>query len=262
MARAFDFLLLEARKGQWLRGGVYDLYVRDAINVHSSSYFMIKKSHTFSSKRKHLAASMLSQKIGYLKVQDFSRQSFFDSLPTQEFSAHRILRPHDELFVIRSGVVEIWHSNHDMLVGELEAGIIFGDMSLLGQTLLGCKAIVGSNGVAVAVIALEKVTDWIRQDGLTLFQELGPRLGLVETDHYRASFQTVESRVAGLLLEIAGAASSVEEYTHQDLGEQIGSYRESVTNAIQEMKINGFVEVGRMRITILDKRALRELSEL
>jgi CRP-like cAMP-binding protein len=205
---------------------------------------------------------MLAQKIGYLKVQDFSRLSFSDSLPTQEFSAHRILRPHDELFVIRKGIVEIWHSNHDMLVSTLEPNIIFGDMSLLGQTMLGCKAIAGSNGVTVAVIGIEKVTDWICQDGITLFQELGPRLGLLETDHYRASFQAAESRVAGLLLEIAGDTSSVEGYTHKDLGEQLGTYRETITNAIHELKMNGFVEVGRMRITILDKRALRELSEL
>ncbi len=223
---------------------------------------MTKERQTLSVKRKHLAASMLAQKIGYLKVQDFSRQSFFDSLPTQEFGSHRILRPHDELFVVRSGVVEIWHSGHDMLVSELKQGNVFGDMSLLGQTLLGCKAITGSQGVKVAVIDIEKVTDWIRQDAITLFQELGPRLGLVEADHYRASFQTIESRVAGLLLEIAGNTSSVEGHTHQDIGEQIGVYRESVTNAIHEMKMNGFVEVGRMRITILDKRALKELSEL
>jgi len=26
---AFDFLLLEARKGQWVRGGVYGFYVRE-----------------------------------------------------------------------------------------------------------------------------------------------------------------------------------------------------------------------------------------
>ncbi len=205
---------------------------------------------------------MLAQKIGYLKVQDFSRLSFFDSLPTQDYGSHRILRPNDELFVVREGIVEIWHSHHDMLVSELEPNTIFGDMSLLGQTMLSCKAIAGSNGVTVAVIDIQKVADWIRQDGITLFQELGPRLGLVETDHYRASFQTVESRVAGLLLETAGASSSVEGYTHQDLGEQIGTYRESVTNAIHELKMNGFVEVGRMKITILDKRALRELSEL
>ena len=223
--------------------------------------FMTREQHTFSVKRKLLVASMLAQKIGYLKVQDFS-QPFFESLPTQEFSPHKILRPHDELFVVRTGIVEIWHSHHDMLVSELEPGIIFGDMSLLGQTMLGCKAIAGSKGVTVAVLDMRKVADWIRHDPLALFQELGPRLGIAEADHYRASFQTIESRVAALLLEIAGDTSSVEGHTHQDIGEQIGTYRESVTNAIHELKINGFVEVGRMRITILDKRALRELSEL
>ena len=205
---------------------------------------------------------MLAHKIGYLKVQDFTRLSFFDSLPTQEFGSHRILRPHDELFIVREGIVEIWHSHHDMLVSELGPGIIFGDMSLLGQTMLGCKAIAGSKGATVAVIDIEKVTDWIRQDGITLFQELGPRLGLVETDHYRTTFQTIDSRLAGLLLELADATSTVKGYTHQALGEQIGAYRESVTNAIHEMKVNRFVEVGRMRITILDRRALKELSEL
>src|SRR6185503_2597678 len=108
----------------------------------------------------------LAQKIGYLKVQDFSRLSFFDPLPTQEFGAHKILRLQDELYVIKKGMVEIWHSHHDMLVSTLEPNIIFGDMSLLGQTMLGCKAIVGSNGVTVAVIDIEKTSDWIRQDGL------------------------------------------------------------------------------------------------
>ena len=222
---------------------------------------MAGKRRTFTSKRKKLAASMLAQKIGYLKVQDFADQSIFESLPTQEFGSHRVIRPRDELFVVRRGIVEIWHSHHDILVSELEAGILFGDMSLLGQTMLSCKAIAGSKGVTVAVMNVEKAAKWIEQQGLALFQELGPRLGFLETDHYRTTFQTVDSRVAGLLLELAGANSTVKGYTQEDLGEQIGAYRETITNAIHEMKANRFIEVGRKSITILDKRALRELSE-
>ena len=75
-------------------------------------------------------------------------------------------------------------------------------------------------------------------------------------------FQTVESRLAALLLEMAGATNSIKGYTHKDLGKQIGTYRETVTNTLHEMKVNGFIEIGRARVTILDKRALRELSEL
>jgi len=111
--------------------------------MYSLYFFMTGERQTFTLKRKQLAASMLAQKIGYLKVQDFTRLSFFDFLPTQEFGPHRVLRPNDEMFVVKAGIVEIWHSHHDMLVSELAAGSIFGDMSLLGQTMLGCKAIVG-----------------------------------------------------------------------------------------------------------------------
>ena len=46
--------------------------------------------------------------------------------------------------------------------------------------MLGCKAIAGSDGVAVAVIDIGKVTDWIRHDGLTLFQELGAKAGTLK----------------------------------------------------------------------------------
>jgi hypothetical protein len=60
---------------------------------------MTGERHTFTPKRKQLAASMLAQKIGYLKIQDFTDQSIFESLSTQEFGSHRIIRSRDELFV-------------------------------------------------------------------------------------------------------------------------------------------------------------------
>ena len=61
-----------------------------------------------------------------------------------------------------------------------------------------------------------------------------------------------------LLLNLNG----VDYLDSAGLGEQVGAYRETVTKAIHQMKANGFIEVGRKRITILDKRALRESSEL
>jgi hypothetical protein len=90
-----------------------------------------KEEHVFTKKRKVLAARTLAQKIGYLRVQDFPL-SIFDNLPTQDFTAHRIICPYSELFVVQKGVVEIWHTHHDMLVSALEQGALFGEMSLLG----------------------------------------------------------------------------------------------------------------------------------
>jgi CRP/FNR family transcriptional regulator, cyclic AMP receptor protein len=221
-----------------------------------------KKRYVFTQKRKELAAAMLAQKIGYLRLEDFPRLSSLDSLPTQSLSPHRIIRPEDELFFIREGKVEIWHTHHDMLVSELGQGTLFGDISLLGQTMLGCKAIVGPEGATLAAISAELIREWIRADPLSILEELGPRLSVVEAEHYRASFQAVDSRVAALLLELAGSASSIEGYTHAELSMQIGAYRETVTIALNALKSDRIIEIGRKRIMILDRRALRELSEL
>jgi CRP-like cAMP-binding protein len=221
-----------------------------------------KQRYTFPQKRKELAAAMLAQKIGYLRLEDFPQLRIFDSLPVQSLSPHRLIRPQDELFVIREGKVEIWHTHHDMLVREMEQGTLFGDMSLLGQTMLGCKAIVGPDGAGLAAIPVDLVREWIQAEPLLILEELGPRLSAVEAEHYRTSFQTVDSRLAALLLELAGSTSRIEGYTHTDLSTQIGTYRETVTQALNALQSDRIIAIGRKRITLLDRRALQALSEL
>jgi CRP-like cAMP-binding protein len=221
----------------------------------------VQSKHVFTDKRKVLAARTLAQKIGYLRAQDFP-PSLFDNLPARIINAHRILRPKDELFIVQNGVVEIWHSYHDMLVTELGPGSLFGEMSLLDQTMLGCQAIAGPEGVTICVVNVERVIECIKVPPFNILQELGRRLVLMEGEHYRATFQTVESRLAGLLLELAGAESSIKGFTHEEFGERIGTYRETVTNALDAMRLDRLIEIGRKRIGILDKRALLELSQL
>ena len=40
--------------------------------------------------------------------------------------------------------------------------------------------------------------------------------------------------------------------THQDLAETIGTYRETATQVLNDMKAQGLIEIGRKRITIKD----------
>jgi CRP/FNR family cyclic AMP-dependent transcriptional regulator len=220
-----------------------------------------REKHVFTEKRKALAAKTLAQKIGYLKAQDFP-SSFFNNLLTQELNAHKVIRPDNELFVVEKGIVEIWRTQHDMLVTKLEPETIFGDMSLLGQTMLGCQAITGLSGASLGVVDVEHVGEWIDSNARKILEELGPRLAHIEADHYKAIFQAVDSRLAGLLLELVGAESTIQGFTHDELADQIGSYRETVTIALKNMKSDRIIEIGRKRLTILDKKALKELSEL
>jgi CRP-like cAMP-binding protein len=209
----------------------------------------------FTEKTKALAAASLAQRIGYLRLE-------LPDLPIQDFNAHKIIRPQEQLFIIRQGTVEIWQTHHDILVTELKQDSIFGDMPLLGQTMLGTQAIAGSGGVTLGVMGLDEATDWAESNQLAVLEEIGPRLAHLQAAHYRTQFYTVESRLASLLLDLAGNDSVITGLTHGDLGDQIGTYRETVTMALRDLRKEKIIEIGRMKITILNKKALRELSEL
>src|SRR5215210_4583104 len=93
------------------------------------------RKHALSAKTKALAAFALAQKIGHLRVADLPEIGIFDSLPSQSFSPNRIMRcKEEELYLVKNGSVEIWRTQHDYLTKELEAGVLFGEMRLLGQT--------------------------------------------------------------------------------------------------------------------------------
>jgi CRP-like cAMP-binding protein len=219
------------------------------------------KKQGFSKKTRALAAATLAQKIGYLKAEDFP-PAFFDNIPTQTFNAHKIIRPREEIFIIKQGMVEIWHSHHDMLVTKLEAGILFGDMPLLGQSIYGCQAIAGPSGVTLGLVSLERVDEWLKDDSRRILEWIGPRLVSIETEHYRVGFQATDERLAALLLELTGESSIVAGYGHEELSQRLGVYRETVTMTMRAMKESKLIKVGRKRITLLDKKALKELSEL
>ncbi len=87
-----------------------------------------RRKHTLTDQMKALAASALSQKVGYLRVEDFPDAKLFDALPTRSYSPNRIIRCEDELLLIKRGLVEVWHTHHDLLVKKLMVGTLFGDM--------------------------------------------------------------------------------------------------------------------------------------
>jgi CRP-like cAMP-binding protein len=209
----------------------------------------------FTTKTKALAAASLAQRIGYLRLE-------LPDLPIQDFNAHKILRPKDELFIVKGGTVEIWNTHQDILATTLKEGAIFGDMPLLGQTMLGTQAIAGSEGVTLGVMDLDQATEWVESNQLAILQEIGPRLARIETDLYRAQFYNVDSRLAALLLDLAGNDSVVTGLTQGEIGERLGIYRETITDALTQMRKNKLIGISRMKITILNKKKLKNLSEL
>lgn len=213
-----------------------------------------KRKHRVTERMKNLAASTLAQKIGYLKIDP-------PDLPTQSYNPHRIIRVKDELLIVKEGLVEIWHTRFDKLVTALTPGRAFGDMPLLGQTILGTKVITGNTGATVSVMNSKAVKKWV-EDNPSIWFELGKRLYQVETDHYKSRFQLADSRIAALLLDLAGQGSTVNGLSHEKIGERVGLNRETVTVILSAMRFDKLIETNKKQITILDKKAMREMSEL
>jgi len=49
--------------------------------------------------------------------------------------------------------------------------------------------------------------------------------------------------------------------THEQIAAELGTAREVISRMLGEMRHQGWLELGRRRIRILDEEALREVSE-
>lgn len=215
----------------------------------------------FTEQMKALAAAALAQKVGYLRREDFPDTQPFDDLPTQVYGPHKVIRcKPDELLLVRRGLVEVWLTHHDRLVNKLLIGALFGEIPLLGQTMVITQAVAGPAGTTIAVMNADRVRELIKANALALAETLYPRLAAVDAEHYRVIFQPAESRLAALLLELAGDGSFIEGLTQRQLGERLRLVRETIVASVASLKAKKLIGVERRKMVIFDRKALEELS--
>ena len=236
-----------------------------------------KRTKGPSEKIRSLAAISLANKVGYLKLSDLvgqnsrSAENAIDKLASRNFKAGQAIYPSSQkspmACLVRSGRVNIVRTastGRDLDVKAVEAGTIFGEMPLLGQSMLGAKA-VAADAAKVTFITpadFEKIASSSPSVALNLARQIGPRLVDAERRHEQSAFQPVTSRVASLLLKLSGGAKEVKGFTHQEMADKLGVYRETVTNGIAELKADQLIKVGRKRITLMDVNALRKMETI
>jgi CRP-like cAMP-binding protein len=219
-----------------------------------------RRKHLHTDRKKALVVKALAKKIGYLREEDFPGSTGLAALPRHEYHPDRIIKCKNVLCFVIGGSVQIRH--HGYFVKSLAAGALFGDIALLGQTMLGCEAIAGDEGALIGVMDVDAAREWLISNSLAVVNRLGPRLAEVETAHYRANFQLADHRIAALLLQLAGGSSVVKGWSHEKIGDSLGLYRETVTIILDTMKADKLIGVDRLKIILLDKKALGELAEL
>jgi CRP-like cAMP-binding protein len=171
------------------------------------------------------------------------------------------------LFLLKKGRVQLYRISTEgkkLVIATLGPGSIFGEMAIIGQgmhntfaeALEDCTLCVMGRG------DLERVLLNKPKVGLRILEALGQRLREAEARLEDIAFKNIPARLASLLLRLYEEHGSViEGYTHQDLAEMIGTYRETTTQILNDFKRNGLLNIGRKRLELLDIEGLRQVAE-
>ncbi len=74
------------------------------------------------------------------------------------------------------------------------------------------------------------------------------------------AYRSVPARLASVLLRL-GQDGVVEGITHEELGDMVGAYRETVTKTLNEFQAAGYLKLSRRKVQILDRDGLSALLE-
>lgn len=172
----------------------------------------------------------------------------------------------ERLFLLREGQVRLSRlspAGRERSVAVLEPGTFFGQMPPAGETMRNaravamdnCRLVVMSKGDFERLIAKKQVA-------LRILEATAGRLAQAEARLEDLAYRSVPARLVSLLLRLAPEHDGViEGLTHQDLGDAIGAYRETITKALDDFEARGLVEVARRRLRILDRAGLSRVLE-
>lgn len=173
------------------------------------------------------------------------------------------------LFLLKKGTVQIYRlapNGKKLVVATLGPGAMFGEMSLVGQGMHNTFAEAVDDCV-LCVMGRADVERLLREKPDVAFrflETMGTRVSQLESHLEDIAFKSIPSRLAGLLLKLAaeqGDTAVIKGYTHQDLSEMLGTYRETITQTLNEFKASGLIDIGRKRVTLLDMDGLEELAD-
>ena len=181
---------------------------------------------------------------------------------------YRADEPAEVLFILKEGEVVLSRINPDgkrLITSTLKAGTVFGEMPLLGQHMQRSEA-EALTECLICSMSRRDVLDLISRYpviGLRITEVLSFRLRDAEERLEEMAFQGLRERLGALLLRLASETDwrgnpTVKGLTHQHLAEILGTHRETISATLAELKANGWIEIGRKRITIVDPDGLRE----
>lgn len=176
------------------------------------------------------------------------------------------------LFLLKEGRVRLYRLSPDgkaLTTAMIEPGAVFGEMALLGQGMQDSFAEALAD-CALYVLSRRDVQEVLLADprvSRRLLELVSRRLSATERKLEEFAFRNVPQRLASLLLQLAhvppgrsaGPVTLPARYTHQQLAEMIGTYRETVTKVLNDLRQQGLVRMEHGHIQLVDTAALQAM---
>ncbi len=175
----------------------------------------------------------------------------------------------DACYIVRSGDLRVTREHPDgraIALATLGPGDIFGELAMLdGQARsASVEALSECELLALPAGDVRRLLQRSSEITVKLVVALTRRLRETNERIARQSFQTVPSRVAGVLSQLIAEEAPLEaregvtiRMTQADLAQLAGTSRESVSRFLAVLERAGVVLVGRGRVTVVEPRRLR-----
>jgi CRP/FNR family transcriptional regulator len=175
----------------------------------------------------------------------------------------------DACYLVRSGDLRVTREHPDgraIALATLGPGDLFGELAMLDGEARSASVETLSDAELLALPAADvrRLLADHPEISVKLIAALTRRLRETNERVARQSFQTVPSRVAGVLTQLIAEESTPDgrqgitiRMTQADLAQLAGTSRESVSRFLATLERAGVVQVGRGRVTVLEPRRLR-----
>jgi CRP/FNR family transcriptional regulator len=175
----------------------------------------------------------------------------------------------DACYLVRKGDLRVTREHPDgraIALATLGPGDLFGELAMLDGEARSAsvETLTDSELLALPAADVRRLLADHPEISVKLIGALTKRLRETNERVARQSFQTVPSRVAGVLTQlIAEESASVGRQgitirmTQADLAQLAGTSRESVSRFLATLERAGVVRVGRGRVTVVEPRRLR-----
>jgi CRP-like cAMP-binding protein len=175
----------------------------------------------------------------------------------------------DACYIVRAGDLRVTREHSDgraIALATLGPGDIFGELAMIdgGTRSASVETLSDSELLALPASDVRRVVAENGDIAAKLIIAITRRLRETNERVARQSFQTVPSRVAGVLAQLIAEDAIPEDrqgitvrMTQADLAQLAGTSRESVSRFLATLERAGVVAVGRGRVTVLMPRRLR-----